>query len=171
MRRRQTRDSTPEEESEALARTRRRLLRLLKSRPRTVQEVRDRLRRAAFPDDVIESVLEEAVARGWLDDAAFARLWVRDRLLAKPKGRGLLRRELRAKGVPEEQIERALADAFQDMEEEALIAQVIERCAPRYRGLDPKTRERRLYALLRRRGFSPGAIRRALQGAEPDRTD
>jgi len=140
------------------------LLRLLKFRPRTVREVRDRLRRAGFSDGIIECVIEEAVERGWLDDAAFAVLWVRDRQLTKPKGRALLRRELRAKGVPDEHIDRALAEV--DMEEEALIAQVIEQYAPRYQRLDPKTRERRLYALLLRRGFSPDAIRRALKNAK-----
>jgi regulatory protein len=130
-----------------------------------VREVRDRLSRAGFSDEIIESVIEEAVERGWLDDAAFAVLWVRDRLLTKPKGRALLRRELRVKGVPEEHIDRALAEV--EVDEEALIAQVIEQYMPRYRRLDPKTRERRLYALLMRRGFSPGAIRRALKSAEP----
>jgi SOS response regulatory protein OraA/RecX len=71
-----------------------------------------------------------------------------------------LRRELKAKGVPDELIERAFAEI--KLDEEALIRALIERQKERYLGLDQKARERRLYAFLRRRGFSPEMIRRVL---------
>lgn len=150
----------PPEEPE---RARNHLQRLLRFRPRSVKEVRSRLKRAGFSPEVIQSVTEEAIERGWLDDEAFARLWVRDRLLTKSKGRALLRRELLSKGVSEEIIERVLAEAEAELDEEKLIRGLIEGRGDRYQGLDPETRERRLYAFLRRRGFSPQAIRRALR--------
>jgi len=140
------------------------LKRLIRLRPRSVKEARLRLRRAGFPSDVIESVIEEAADRGWLDDEAFAKLWVRDRLLTKPRSRALLKKELLSKGVSREIIERLLAEA--ELNEEKLIRDLIERRGDRYQGLDPETRKRRLYAFLRRRGFSAQAIRRALRPSE-----
>lgn len=155
------------------ARARERLLRLLKHRPRSVAEARKRLQSAGFPPEVVEAVVEEAQAHGWLDDEAFARLWIRDRLQRKPKSRALLARELRAQGLPEGAIERALAEETADWDEVEALRGLMEDALARYRGrgLDPRTLERRIFAFLRRRGFSAEAIRRELKrlsGAEAD---
>ncbi len=146
------------------AKARERLLRLLKYRPRSVAEARRRLERAGFPPDVVEAVIEEARARGWLDDEAFARLWIRDRLQRKPMARSLLVRELRAQGLPDGAIEQALAKEAADWDEAQAIRELAEERLLRYQGLglDPRTLERRLYSFLRRRGFPTQAIRRAL---------
>lgn len=141
---------------------RRHLLRLLAHRPRSVAEARRRLQRAGFPADVLEAVIEEACDRGWLDDEVFARLWIQDRLQRKPRSRSLLARELRAQGLSDGVIERALARETADWDEARTIRELAEERLPRYRGLDRPTQERRLYSFLRRRGFSPEAIRRAL---------
>jgi regulatory protein len=146
--------------NEELALAREQLERLLKFRPRSVREAQLRLERAGYSPAVIEQVIREAEEQGWLDDEAFAKLWIRDRLSIKPKGRELLHRELKAKGIPDELIERAFAEI--KLDEEALIRALIERQKERYLGLDQKARERRLYAFLRRRGFSPEMIRRVL---------
>jgi regulatory protein len=138
------------------------LQRLLKHRARSVKEARERLRRAGYPVEILERVIAEAIAQGQLDDEAFARLWVQDRLTLKPKGRVLLVRELKAKGVDDEIIERVLSE-LEPETEESLIRELIERQALRYTHLDLNTRKRRLYAFLRRRGFPPEMIRRALQ--------
>jgi len=160
MRKRQKgQESKPYDEEIASARTR--LERLLKLRPRTVREARLRLKRAGHSPAAIEQVIKEAQEQGLLDDEAFAKLWIQDRLLTKPKGLRLLRRELKERGVPDELIERALAEV--EFDEEALIHDLLGRVRERYLGLDEGTRERRLYAFLRRRGFSAEAIRRALR--------
>ena len=138
------------------------LQRLLKHRARSVKEARERLQRAGYPAEILERVIAEAVAQGQLNDEAFARLWVQDRLALKPKGRALLARELRAKGIADEIIERVLSK-LEPEAEESLIRELIERQAPRYAHLDAKARRRRLYAFLRRRGFSPEMIYRVLQ--------
>ena len=72
----------------------------------------------------------------------------------------MLERELRAKGVAPELIERALAHA--DLDEEALVKQLIAERLPRLRSLDEPTRWRRLVGFLHRRGFSEKTIRRVL---------
>lgn len=153
-------DPSPPEAAEH-GRARDQLLRLLSYRPRSVREVRRRLREQGYSPHAIERVVREAQANGWLDDAAFAKLWVEDRLMTNPKGPFALRQELRAKGVDEVHIERALAEA--DIDEAALIEALIERHKARYQGDAPETRRRKLVALLRRRGFSLSAIRKTLK--------
>lgn len=136
------------------------LLRLVKHRPRSRYEVLTRLQQRGFAQEIIESVLEQAARAGILDDAKFAQLWVEDRLARRPRSRRMLERELRAKGVAPELIERALAHA--DLDEEALVKQLIAERLPRLRSLDEPTRWRRLVGFLHRRGFSEKTIRRVL---------
>lgn len=136
------------------------LLKLFKHRPRSRHEAFTRLQQKGFSRDIIESVLEQAARAGVLDDAKFAQLWVEDRLARRPRSRRALERELRAKGVAPEHIQRALAHA--GLDEETLVKQLVAERLPRLRSLDEQTRLRRLVGFLRRRGFSEQTIRRAL---------
>lgn len=160
------RQADPGPPEEQVVRARKRLLRLLSFCPRTVQEVRRRLQRERFPAQAIEKAVIEAQERGWLDDESFAKLWIEDRLASKPKGPWLLKVELRAKGVSERHIDHAL-DAIK-IDEEALIGDLLQRHSSRYQSDDPETRERKLYAFLKRRGFSPPAIRNALRAGRDE---
>lgn len=142
------------------------LVKLFKHRPRSRHEARTRLQQKGFSREVIQSVLEQATRAGILDDAKFAQLWVEDRLARHPRSRRLLERELRAKGIAPEHIQRAIARA--GLDEEAIARRLIVERLPRLRSLDEATRLRRLVGFLRRRGFSEHVIRQALQetGAE-----
>lgn len=140
------------------------LLKLLKHRPRSRHEAFVRLQQKGFSEEIVESVLEQAARAGVLDDAKFAQLWVEDRLARRPRSRRMLERELRAKGIAPEHIQRALARA--GLDEEALVRELIAERSPRLRSLDEQTRRRRLVGFLRRRGFSERIIRRALGDAE-----
>jgi regulatory protein len=137
------------------------LLRLLKHRPRSRYEALTRLQQRGFAHETIESVLEQAARAGILDDATFAQLWVEDRLSRRPRSRRALERELRAKGVAPEHIQRAIARA--ELDEQALVRKLIAERFPRLRALDAATRVRRLVGFLRRRGFSERVIRHALK--------
>ena len=137
------------------------LLRLLKHRPRSRYEALTRLQQRGFAHETIESVLEQAARAGILDDATFAQLWVEDRLARRPRSRRALERELRAKGVAPEHIQRAIARA--ELDEQALVRKLIAERLPRLRSLDAATRVRRLVGFLRRRGFSERVIRHALK--------
>ncbi|MGH7545420.1 MAG: regulatory protein RecX, partial [Gemmatimonadota bacterium] len=71
-----------------------RALQFLSHRARTRAEVRRRLERAAFPDEVIERVLQRLLESGLVDDEGFAAIFVRDRLALRPTGVRLLVDEL-----------------------------------------------------------------------------
>lgn len=140
------------------------LIKLFKHRPRSRYEVLTRLRQKGFSQEIVESVLEQAVRTGIVDDAKFAQLWVEDRLARRPRSRRLLERELRAKGIAPEHIQRAIARA--GLDEETLVRQLIAERLPRLHSLDEQTRLRRLAGFLRRRGFSEQTIRRVLKESD-----
>ena len=85
-------------------------LRLLRHRPRSEKELRDRLLTNEHPDDVVTEAVERIRAWELIDDASFAEEWVRGRRRRRGRSRGALERELRDKGVAEGHIAAAVAD-------------------------------------------------------------
>ncbi len=137
------------------------LLRLLAYRPRSRAEAIEKLRQKEFSRPVIEAVIGQAEQRGWLNDALFARLWLEDRSLRKPKSRRALARELSAKGIESAQIERAFARV--PLDEEALAERLARERLPRYANDDRHRRARKLAGFLQRRGFALNVIYRVLK--------
>ena len=115
-----------------------------------------RLRRRGAPPDVAATVTDDLVARGHVDDAAFARHWVTTRA---PRGYGAarLRAELRARGVPAPLIDTALTavDRGDQLEEARRLAR---RRLPALARAEPRKAAARLRDHLLRRGFTGGVV-------------
>ena len=130
-------------------------LRLLGYRPRSENELRQRLLQR-FPAEQVEAALEDVRTKGYLDDTEFAVRWRESRERTRPRSASLIRRELGDRGVDGESIEHAL-EGF-DEERNALAA--ARKWLVHGRGLDYPTFARRLGAFLQRRGFAPSLIRK-----------
>jgi regulatory protein len=124
-------------------------LRLLAYRPRSEAELRSRLARRGLPPVVVQETVEHLREQGLLNDEAFARYWVDARQQSSPRGRGLLRRELLAKGIAAE----TAAQAAATVAEEESARGAAEKKARSLRNLDYPTFRRRLGQFLLRRGF------------------
>lgn len=158
-------------------------LRLLAHRARTRRELATRLRKKGFPGRLVESVLTDFEERGWLDDAAFARSWIQDRLRIRPRGRRALLAELRRKGVDAGEAEAALDEAFRDpgVSDRDIALELAEgwlRKQPAALGdallrggFDPdaEAARRRFTGYMARRGISGGVIRATLDRLREER--
>jgi regulatory protein len=140
-------------------------MRLIDVRPRSITELRQRLRRKEFPDDAIDHAITRLSEIGLLDDAAFSQQWVDNRRAFRPRGSLALRDELRRKGVSRDLIDAALAvdagDEEDAAEQEAERARTLARGALRRYATSPDrfTFQRRLGSYLQRRGFTFETIR------------
>ena len=147
-------------------------LRFLAYRPRSEAEVRRRLSRRYSPP-IIEDVTAYLRAQNYLDDQAFASQWRTDRERHRPRGRGLLRQELKRLGVATEVIDRALSD----MDEEDNAYRAGAKVARRLWEQQCSEAEfrRRLRDHLARRGFAysliGGAVARLWQELAADPLD
>jgi regulatory protein len=137
----------------------RRALQFISRRQHTTEEIRMKLRRKQAQDDVIEKVIERLQEKTLLDDLNFAQAWVENRQVFRPRGRKVLRLELRKKGVSSELIEEVL-NGFDD-EEAAYRA--AEKAFPRYQSLPREVAEQRFLAYLARRGFAYGLCRKVVE--------
>lgn len=121
--------------------------------------MRRRLEAHGFSDDEVRRAIGTALEAGLLDDRAFARLWVVDRVEHRPLARSAVARELREKGVPPAIAESALAEAYPPELERKLIWRLARERLHRLAGIEPEARERRTIGYLTRRGFSFSEVR------------
>ncbi len=133
-------------------------LRLLSYRPRSRDEVRQRLARR-FTTEAVNQALARLMEQGYLDDAAFARFWRENREAHRPRGVFLIKRELLQRGVARGVVEAATEGM--DDGDSAYRAGLGRLRA--MRGLDEATFRRRLGDYLRRRGFPHGVAQRTVQ--------
>jgi regulatory protein len=129
-------------------------------RPRSVREVRDYLWRKQAEPVTAERVIDRMTSRGYLDDAAFAKSWVRARQLTKPVSKRRLTAELQQKGVASEFILQAVDDEEYNEHEALRIVITKKRKQTRYQ--DPQ----KLMQYLARQGFGYDLIKTLLAEAD-----
>ena len=149
--------------SEELNRGKKYLDLLFKYRPRTEQEVKGRLQDKGYPDEVIDDLVRWARSSGRVDDGAFARYLIEDRMQHKPSGRSGLYKELLDHGVDPETANNALDEKLSERDEETECRRLAKKRLKRYRGDDTKAKYRKTSAFLTRRGFSRSNVNRVLK--------
>ncbi len=79
-----------------------RALHFLSFRPRSVQEVNERLSKAGYEPEVIEIVLNRLAESKYIGDIQFAQQWIENRAVFRPRSHRALQYELKLKGVQAE---------------------------------------------------------------------
>ncbi|MBV9928243.1 MAG: RecX family transcriptional regulator [Acidobacteria bacterium] len=152
------------DQEKARERTVQRAVKLLAAKPRSVEELRERLLEKQWTDEAaVEYALAKLKEYGYLDDERFAFGFASYKVRQKPVGRQRLARDLQTKKVSKETAEAALELVYQETPEEELIARAIEKRI-RLRGR-PATRQetKSLYDHLLRLGFSYDLIIRKVR--------
>jgi regulatory protein len=124
-------------------------VRFLGHRPRSVAEMEHYLEKKEFAPEAIAFAVEKLCTRGYLDDEAFARFWVDNRMRFRPRGVYGLRYELHQKGIDDEVIDQALAD----IDEEAAARRAVHPKLAGWRKLERRQFENKVVGFLNRRGF------------------
>src|SRR5262245_9135161 len=144
-------------------------LQYLAARPRTAYEVRQKLRRSGVADQVAEQVIARLQARGALDDTAYAHAYLTSRLTSRGYGPQRLRQELQQRGIGRALVEEAVQ---RDLAAEDVLAAARAQAAKRWlrlvREADLAKRRQKLWAFLRRRGFSASIVQQVLTEVAED---
>jgi regulatory protein len=139
-------------------------LRLLGYRPRSRSELKTRLRRNGFSDPAIDAAIERMADYGYVNDHDFATFWVENREQHRPRGKRLLKNELRQRGVPPEIIEETIEEA--DIDELSSARELARGRMERLRGLERDVWRRRMAGFLQRRGYGWDIVRQVLEELE-----
>jgi regulatory protein len=132
-------------------------------RGHSVNEMKKLLVRRTDNELLVRLVLARLRANGQIDDARYAKQFVRQRTEIRRQGKFRITRDLRQRGVPDEHIEAALAETAETNDEAALVRHRIERKLKLTRGEIDDRKIASLYGSLMRAGFSPDLIRRELK--------
>jgi len=144
--------------ADEVERARVRVLNYLSYRPRSEWEVREYLQKREFSTTAIDAVVSALCEVNLIDDSAFAQYWLENRVQFRPKGKRILSRELRQKGVSLQLIDETL-EAY---DEEEAARRVFKEQARRLTNLPPDVFRRRLMERMARRGFSYDLIHELL---------
>jgi len=121
----------------------------LSYRARSEKEIRQNLKKHEYPEDAIEHTMTRLRENRLANDNEFAKAWVENRNLFRPRSRRALTMELRQKGIDEETAKEAVAN----VDEEALAYETAQKRAPRLQSLEWGEFRKKLSEHLARRGF------------------
>jgi regulatory protein len=137
-----------------------RALKYISYKPRTKFEVVKKLKENEFDEDIISIVLEMLVEKGYVNDSQYAKNWVENRSVYKPRSKKLITWELKNKQLSEDIISEVTGEM---MPEEELAMLAAEKYARRLSGYEKEVFFRRLTGYLIRRGFSYSIVNVTVQ--------
>lgn len=150
-------------EHDELTRAFERAYRALGTRDRTQSELRSFLERKLTAPEVIDTVIEELVAIGAIDDARYATHFTEDRRRLDAWGSERIAGDLARRGVEQELIEAALAVTGPEDE----LAAAIDLLDRRFQEPFASDKDRdRAWRLLVRRGYAPELAYSAVRSHE-----
>jgi regulatory protein len=133
-------------------------LRMLARRELSEAQVRQRLARRGEDRDAIDQAIARLKAEGNINDERVAGVIARTQTTLKNRGRRRVQQQIEAAGITKAIASRAVNEAFQDLDAEALISASISK---RLRGRDRIADDRefqRLYRYLTAQGFDSDRI-------------
>ena len=165
----------PVDAEKARSRTLQRAVKLLAAKPRSVEELRDRLLEKQWTDEeAADYAIKKLTEYGYLNDEQFALSFAQARVRQKPVGRQRLARDPQTKKIDKELAAATLEKVFDETPEDKLIDEAIEK-RTRLRGRPASRQETKsLFDHLLRRGFSYDLVInkvRALGSAPLDEDD
>jgi regulatory protein len=128
----------------------------LNYRARSEKEIRERLQKEDIPESIILQVLEFLKELKMIDDEAWSKAFVNDKLMRKPVSSKQLEYGLKQKGVPKEVIEETIANLNTNETDESRAMRAAEKRWPRILKAesDSRKQKQKLYTFLAGRGFS-----------------
>ena len=145
----------------------------INTRRRSEREVAQKLKGYDFDKEIIEEVTTSLKAIGLIDDLAFARSFIHDKLIGKPHSAKRLELDLKKKGIAKDVTAEALKEVAGDESEEDRAYKTAEKKWQQLerRETDIKKRKQKLFTFLASRGFAFDVIRIVITKLSTDNDD
>lgn len=139
-------------------------MKLISLRRRSVFEVTERLNEKGLKENAIEEILEELKKYKYLDDRQFAESYINDRMNFNPRGKFLIKQELREKGVAENIIEEKTEELISEKKEIESARKLAEKKLRVISGKNDKNKtNRKIISYLQSKGYSFEIISQAVK--------
>lgn len=134
-------------------------LRFLSYRQRSEKEIRDKLKEKDFEEEFIDNTIVYLKENDLIDDLAFAKAFVKDKIHLNKHGPRKIRYDLYLKGISDSIIDKALE---QDDTEYERALELAKKKMYSYRNDDRNAQYRKLGGFLQRRGYSSSHVYKIL---------
>lgn len=132
-------------------------------KPRTVKQIRDKLKSKQFSEDDILIAIDFLNEFNYLDDLKFSREFIEQTLRKKPAGKVKLKNDLYQKGVEKEVIDQALTEFYPEDESFDLALQAADKKMRMLKTKPEVKQKRSLISFLQGRGFKWDVIKKVLE--------
>lgn len=142
-----------------------RALRFLSFRPRSEKEIRDYLKvknqksKIKIDDKIIDSIVEKLKEQKFINDEEFAKWWIEQRTLIKPRAWRIIKFELKNKGISEEVIESL---EFRVQNDGEIAIKLAGKKISRYKNLPKQEVYQKLGRYLSSKGFNWEIIKKSI---------
>lgn len=106
--------------------------------------------------ELIDKVIKRLLELKYLDDESYSTDYINEKVKFRPKGKFLLKRELKLKGIPEEVIDNILEK--QQIDELELAETALKKRRQRWKDLPLLKQRNRAASFLASRGFRPEIV-------------
>ena len=136
-------------------------LRYLGYRQRSEKEIRDKLNKIGFSEDIIGNTILYLKEYNLVDDLEFAKYFAKDKINLNGFGPQRIKHELYRKGISSDIIQKVLEE---DKDEEYLRAlELGKKKLPSYKNDDRNAKYRKLGGYLQRKGYSYECVSKVLK--------
>ena len=132
-------------------------LAFLSNRPRSINEVVEKLKKKKVVNDVIDRVVSELKRCGYLNDEDFSRRWIEGHL-QRAGGPKKIAHDLRKRGISEDIINAILIEYAPQLNSRERAIELLRKQMWRYKSLDLHKARVRMYGFLARRGYGANTI-------------
>lgn len=140
-----------------------RALRFLSFRPRSEKEMRDYFKKKQVDSLVSQKIIDKLKENKFLNDMEFARWWVEQRTLIKPRAWRIIKIELKQKGISSEIIEELNINSESEEKNDLTMAiELAQKRLPRYKNLSRQEIYQKMGRFLISKGFDYDTVKRSI---------
>ncbi|MEE3233894.1 MAG: regulatory protein RecX [Candidatus Latescibacterota bacterium] len=129
----------------------------LRTRPRSVNEVVEKLRKKHVANDVVDRVILELERCGYLNDEDFSRRWIEGHL-HRSGGPQKFAYDLRKKGIAQDTIDAIITEFAPQLNSRDRAIELLRKQLWRYKSVERRKARSRMYGFLARRGYDAYAV-------------
>ena len=137
-------------------------IRFIQYRPRSTNEVKQKLLLKGYNGDLVQTIITALTESLILNDAVYARLFAVERAQSKNLGKSRVKMELKQKGIADDLIAEAMAEAFPEGTEAVGAMNLLEK---KYKTGISKEGEQKAIEYLIRKGYGFGEAKKAVKVA------
>lgn len=133
--------------------------RFLGYKMRTKKEVADKLSDSGYSEDICQRVLQSLEKYDYINDYIYCTKYIKETLKLRPKGKFLIKQELKLKGIDDETVNKAIDEM--EIDEFQIAKSILMKKYEDFAKMDNKELAK-VYGFLQRKGFSYSVIKEAV---------